>query len=226
MAYNTVYRITEKKAPDGFVLDDTPIYFLVAKANTDGNYPTYPDGVDVWYESDTYECRVGNRRGTATVEKLFKDLGQAVSPINGTYRFGIYDTENPAGDPMQTVTLTFVSGQAASNKAVFTNLELDKTYYIYELDDNGKPISAGATALVDGKKFHVTYSDGSAVTIAGSKDNPTVTVTNSVSYQKLPETGGIGTTPYTAGGLLVTAAAAMLLLLCNYKKRRETSEVS
>lgn len=55
MAYNTVYRIVETKAPDGYVLDVAPHYFLVAKANADGSYPEYPDGVDVWYESDTYE---------------------------------------------------------------------------------------------------------------------------------------------------------------------------
>lgn len=55
MAYNTVYRIVETKAPDGYVLDAAPHYFLVAKANADDSYPEYPDGVDVWYESDTYE---------------------------------------------------------------------------------------------------------------------------------------------------------------------------
>lgn len=225
MAYNTVYRITETKAPVGFVLDSTPIYFLVAKADSGGSYPAYPDGVDIWYESDTYECRVGNGRGTATVTKQFEDLGQTVAQVNGTYRFGIYDTENPAGDPMQTVTMVFTAEQGAQKSATFSNLELGKTYYIYELDDNGKPIQNGATTFVDGKKFTVTYPDGSKVTIAGDGSSVTVTVNNSVSYPELPETGGAGTNLYTIGGLLLMILASFLLLY-NHNRRRKEESVS
>ena len=223
MAYNTVYRITETKAPDGFVLDSTPVYFLVAKANSAGSYP---DGVDIWYESDTYECRVGNGRGTAAVTKQFEDLGQTVEQVSGTYRFGIYDTENPAGDPMQTVTMTFTFGQMVQNTANFSNLELGKTYYIYELDDYGKPVRNGETALVDGKKFSVTYTDGSAVTIANDGSSLAVTVTNSVSYPELPETGGAGTRLYTIGGLLLMTAAGLLLPYHHSRRRKEDSRSS
>ncbi|MCI7742058.1 MAG: CHAP domain-containing protein [Clostridiales bacterium] len=226
MAYNTVYRITETKAPEGFVLDSTPIYFLVAKANSEGNYPTYPDGVDIWYESDTYECRVGNGRGTASVTKQFEDLGQPVEPISGTYRFGLYDTENPAGEPMQTATLAFTTGQTSQNTAKFSDLELGKTYYIYELDDDGKPVRNGEAALVGGNQFAVTYPDGSAVTIANDGSSLAVTVTNSVSYPELPETGGAGTKLYTMGGLLLIAAASLLLLYNHTRRRKEDSASS
>ena len=226
MAYDTVYRITETKAPEGFVLDSTPIYFLVAKANSDGSNPTYPDGVDIWYESDTYECRVGNGRGTASVTKQFEDLGQTVEPIIGTYRFGLYDTENPAGEPMQTVTLAFTTGQTSQNTAKFSDLELGRTYYIYELDDNGKPVRNGETALVGGNQFAVTYPGGSAVTIASDGSGSAVTVTNSVSYPELPETGGAGTKLYTMGGLLLIAAASLLLLYNQTRRRKEDSASS
>lgn len=218
MAYNTVYRITETKAPSGFVRTADPIYFLVAQANSDGSYPEYPDGVDVWYESDTYECRVGNGRGTATVTKQFTDLGETIDQVNGTYRFGLYDMEDPVGEPMQTATLVFEAGYTAQYTATFTDLELGKTYYIYELDDDGKAIRDGATAAIDGKRFQVTYANGSAVTIANDGSSAAVTVTNSVSYPLLPDTGGMGTTLYTVGGLLLSSAAAVLLLY-NHKKR-------
>ena len=226
MAYNTVYRITETKAPEGFVLDSTPIYFLVAKATSNGSYPTYPNGVDIWYESDTYECRVGNGRGTASVTKQFEDLGKTVEPISGTYRFGLYDTENPAGEPMQTVTLAFTTGQTSQNTPKFSDLELGKTYYIYELDDNGKPVRNGETALVGGNQFAVTYPRGSAVTIANDGSSLAVTVTNSVSYPELPETGGAGTKLYTMGGLLLIAAASLLLLYNHTRRRKEDSASS
>ena len=218
MAYNTVYRITETEAPDGFVLDSTPAYFLVAKANTDGSYPEYPDGVDVWYESDTYEYRMGNGRGEATVMKVFADLGTMADPVAGTYRFGLYDTANPEGNPMQTVSITFVTGETGEKSAKFTNLELNKTYYIYELNDSGKPIYDGKTATVNGQKFAVTYQNGFTVTIVGSESS-TVTVTNSVSYPELPETGGSGTSLYTIGGLTMLISAAVLLIIPHTKRR-------
>lgn len=219
MAYNTVYRITETEAPDGFVLDSTPAYFLVAKANTDGSYPEYPDGVDVWYESDTYEYRMGNGRGEATVMKVFADLGTMADPVAGTYRFGLYDTANPVGNPMQTVSITFVTGETGEKSAKFTNLELNKTYYIYELNDSGKPIYDGKTATVNGQKFAVTYPNGFTVTIGGSESS-TVTVTNSVSYPELPETGGSGTSLYTIGGLTMLISAAVLLIIPHTKRRK------
>lgn len=219
MAYNTVYRITETEAPDGFVLDSTPAYFLVAKANTDGSYPEYPDGVDVWYESDTYEYRMGNGRGEATVMKVFADLGTMADPVAGTYRFGLYDTANPVGNPMQTVSITFVTGETDEKSAKFTNLELNKTYYIYELNDSGKPIYDGKTATVNGQKFAVTYQNGFTVTIGGSESS-TVTVTNSVSYPELPETGGSGTSLYTIGGLTMLISAAVLLIIPHTKRRK------
>ena len=219
MAYNTVYRITETEAPDGFVLDSTPAYFLVAKANTDGSYPEYPDGVDVWYESDTYEYRMGNGRGEATVMKVFADLGTMADPVAGTYRFGLYDTANPVGNPMQTVSITFVTGETGEKSAKFTNLELNKTYYIYELNDSGKPIHDGKTATVNGQKFAVTYPNGFTVTIGGSESS-TVTVTNSVSYPELPETGGSGTSLYTIGGLTMLISAAVLLIIPHTKRRK------
>ena len=222
MAYNTVYRITETKAPVGFVLNSTPIYFLVAKANSDGSYPAYPDGVDVWYESDTYEYRMGNSRGEAAVVKRFEVAGKTVDRIEGSYHFGIFDTENPSGDPMQMVSLSFSAAQEPQNIAKFTNLELGKTYYIYELDDRGRPVLNGAKAMVDGREFTVSYTGGPAVTIAEDGSAASVTVTNCAVYAALPETGGIGTAAYAAGGLLLMTAAVMLLLYCNGKRRKKT----
>ena len=219
MRYNTVYRIVETKAPPGFVRDDTPIYFLVAKADDNKTYPDYPDGVEVWYESDTFECRVGNGRGEAVVTKVFEDMGQDALPVVGTYTFGLYDTENPTGAPMQTATITFAAGQTVQNTAKFTNLELGKRYYIYELNDAGRPIRDGVTAMVDGKRFSVRYTSGPEVVIPEG-GAAAVTVTNSVSYPELPETGGTGTERYTALGLLLSASALLLL----WKRRRRAKQ--
>ncbi len=218
MAYNTVYRIVETKAPDGYVLDVAPHYFLVAKANADGSYPEYPDGVDVWYESDTYEFRMGNGRGEASVTKCFAGLEGEASPVSGTYRFGLYDTPNPVGDPMQTVSISFADGDSGSKTAKFTNLVLGETYYLFELDDAGKPILNERVGTVNGNQFKVSYSDSAMVTIGTAQSN--VTVTNNISYPVLPETGGRGIGMFTIGGLTLMLAAAILLYTHSKRRKR------
>ena len=221
MAYNTVYRIVETKAPDGYVLDAAPHYFLVAKANADGSYPEYPDGVDVWYESDTYEFRMGNGRGEASVTKCFAGLEGEASPVSGTYRFGLYDTPNPVGDPMQTVSISFADGDSSSKTAKFTNLVLGETYYLFELDDAGKPILNERVGTVNGNQFKVSYSDSAMVTIGTAQSN--VTVTNNISYPVLPETGGRGIGMFTIGGLTLMLAAAILLYTHSKRRKGEST---
>lgn len=211
MKYNTVYCLTETKAPDGYVLDSTPHYFVVAKQDDDGDYPPFPENVTVWYQSANYTYQAYNHKGEATVAKEFQDAGgNTLDKIDGTYRFGIYADETPASDPLQTVSIEIKNGGLES-KAVFTNLELGKTYYIYELDDESKPIKNDTSATVNGKRFSVTYTGGPAVTISADGTNAaTVTVTNRVNYSELPETGGTGTIPYTTGGLLLILCAGIL----------------
>ena len=226
MAYNTVYQITETAAPPGYILDGSPSYFIVAKANEDGSYPAYPGGVTVYYDSSTYTCEIGNHKGEATVEKRFSDPeNQSLEKVNGTYRFGIFNTAEP-GTPLQTVVITIQNGSAA-NTGKFTGLELGKTYYIYELDDDGLPVSGGTLAMVDGKLFDVTYTSGPAVTVpSDGTAAAAVTVTNQVHYTALPQTGGAGTNLYTMGGLLLIAAASLLLLYKHIRHRKEDTASS
>lgn len=56
--------------------------------------------------------------------------------------------------------------------------------------------------------------------IPANSENRVFQITNTPITYTLPETGGIGTLPYTAGGLLLMAAAA-LLLGQEIKRRRE-----
>ena len=229
MSHNTVYCLTETKAPEGYVLDAVPHYFAVAKQEADGKCPTFPNGVTVWYQSADYTYQAYNHKGEATVAKAFLDAGgKQLEKIDGTYRFGIYAEEDPTGKLLQTVTITYANSTVTpeSGTAKFTNLTLGKTYYIYELDDNSVPIRGDNTlATVNGANFLVTYSNGPAVTIPKS-GTAAVTVTNQVCYPELPRTGGAGTTLYTKGGVLLTASAMFLLLYYHTKRRKEESASS
>ena len=152
--------------------------------------------------------------------------GSQLANIDGAYRFGIYTEANPTGDPLQTVTITYVNSTVTpeSGTAKFTNLTLGGTYYIYELDDSGQPISGNVPATVNSSSFLVTYTNGPAVTVpADGSAAATVTVTNQVCYPELPNTGGAGTIPYTIGGFLLLTGAAFLLLYHHTKRRKEDS---
>lgn len=227
MRYNTVYCLTETAAPEGYVLDAVPHYFAVAKQEN-GSYPTFPDGVTVWYQNADYTCQAYNHKGEATVAKAFLDAGgKPLAKIDGAYCFGIYAEENPIGNPLQTVTITYANSTVTpeSGTAKFTNLTLGKKYYIYELDDNDVPIRGDNTlATVNGSSFLVTYTNGPAVTVpTDGSAAATVTVTNQVCYPELPNTGGAGTIPYTIGGFLLLTGAAFLLLYRHTKRRKEDS---
>lgn len=228
MWYNTVYCLTETVAPKGYVRDAAPHYFAVVKKQDDGSYPTFPNGVTVWYQSADYTYQAYNHKGEATVAKKFLDAGgKPLEKIDGTYRFGIYAEANLTGNPLQKVTITYANNTVTpeSRTAKFTNLTLGGTYYIYELDDNDVPIRGDNTlATVNGANFLVTYSNGPTVTIPESGTAAdTVTVTNQVCYPELPNTGGAGTIPYTIGGFLLLTGAAFLLLYHHTKRRKEDS---
>ena len=227
MSYNTVYCLTETVAPEGYVLDAVPHYFAVAKQQEDGKCPTFPNGVTVWYQSADYTYQTYNHKGEATVAKAFLDVGgNHLAKIDGAYRFGIYAEANPTGNPLQTVTITYANSTVTpeSGTAKFTNLTLGGTYYIYELDDSGQPISGNVPATVNSSSFLVTYTNGPAVTVpADGSAAATVTVTNQVCYPDLPNTGGAGTIPYTIGGFLLLTGAAFLLLYHHTKRRKEDS---
>ena len=227
MSYNTVYCLTETVAPKGYVLDAVPHYFAVAKQQEDGKCPTFPNGVTVWYQSADYTYQAYNHKGEATVAKAFLDAGgNHLAKIDGAYRFGIYAEANPTGNPLQTVTITYANSTVTpeSGTAKFTNLTLGGTYYIYELDDSGQPISGNVPATVNSSSFLVTYTNGPAVRVpADGSAAATVTVTNQVCYPELPNTGGAGTIPYTIGGFLLLTGAAFLLLYHHTKRRKEDS---
>lgn len=227
MKYNTVYCLTETAAPEGYVLDAVPHYFAVAKKQDDGSYPTFPNGVTVWYQNADYTYQAYNHKGEATVAKAFLDAGgNHLAKIDGAYRFGIYAEANPTGNPLQTVTITYANSTVTpeSRTAKFTNLTFGGTYYIYELDDSSQPISGNVPATVNSSSFLVTYTNGPAVTVpTDGSAAATVTVTNQVCYPELPHTGGAGTIPYTIGGFLLLTGAAFLLLYRHTKRRKEDS---
>lgn len=232
LEFNQIYCLTETKAPDGYLLDSTPVYFAVAKGNRENVvmvYPDFPENVNVWYGGSTYTYTFYNSSGEAAVTKQFlkSDGTVADRSVNGTYRFGLYAEvqTGTAADPLQILTITYqnnvpvyqLNGNGVS-RPVFTGLTPGETYYIYELDTDGNPVFDGTTALIDRFSFVVTYPGGenpNRVTIgtasSSSAEMPTVEVNNQSTAILLPSAGGSGTTLYYLFG-----ASAFLLALLGY----------
>ena len=240
MNYNTIYKVTETKAPSGYAVNSEPIYIMVPrKAKNVTDYSDYVNDcisdsrIHKQYKS-TYELTVLNHKGEITVEKKFKGPGgQNANPVSGTYKFGLYEnangtnTTNPGGTtsttaPLQTVTITYNAAETGSRTAKFTNLDLTKTYYVFELDDEGKPIkNSTIAATVNKMEYFTSYENpktaGTATGGNSAVSGNTVTVTNQIRVKELPSTGSYGSLIYRLAGAILILFAGLLMLI-NIKK--------
>ena len=237
MDYNTIYKVTEIKAPAGYVADSEPIYIMVPRIE-DGQ-SDYPVNVKQWMElkdlktgkaliniqyQSTYELTVLNHKGEITVEKRFKDPGgHDANPVSGTYKFGLYENVDGTATPLQTITITYDAAETGSKTAKFTNLELLRTYYVFELDDSGNPIKDSATVATVNKMEYFTSYENKTTADAASKRNSavsgdTVTVTNQSRVKELPSTGSYGSLIYRLAGTILILFAGLLVLI-NIKKQ-------
>lgn len=251
MDYNTIYKVTEETAPTGYVADSKPIYIMVPR-KVDG-VSDYSNDVKQWMQmkdpetqkelihvqyQSTYELTVLNHKGEITVEKKFKDPGgHNSSPVSGTYTFGLYEnadgtnttnSTNPAGTtsitaPLQTITITYNAAEKDSKTAKFTNLDLKKTYYVFELDDNGNPIKDSATAATVNKMEYFTsyekpQTGGTATGGNSAVSGDTVTVTNQIRVKELPSTGSYGPLIFRLAGAVLIFFAGLQMLI-NIKRR-------
>lgn len=168
----------------------------------------------------TVHNRLDGSSGLIMVHKAFETLdGSALERLDGRYTFGLYDTPDADGAPLQTASVVYANGTVtpADGAARFSGLTIGRTYYVFEMDDSGVPIRNGAHAVADQKPFFVT---GSGADAALSIDAPTVeiTITNRTDYAELPMTGGSGTGIFYAAGAALCAGAAVLLA---GKRRRQ-----
>lgn len=241
LKFNQIYQLQETKAPKGYVLDSTPMYIVVARANdegqlldSNGNKLTIPSNVYVWSSDRSYLRTAYNRKGTITVNKHFRAYESDTdgTPVEGTYTFGLYEyNSGQMGKLLKTATVTYARGADGKNvgiqgnPATFTGLDfLDengngKTYVVRELDANGQPIGDGSKSEINGRYFQVQYDTyGSILKLTSDSPDQYTNIVNVMPYEELPNTGGIGTWPYLMGGGAFMSAVALLYLY--YRKRR------
>lgn len=227
LQYDTLYRITETKAPDGYVLDDEPIYILDVKDKD--NYVNtvkqkIKDGeLNILYKQENFDLDVMNHKGEITVVKKFINdaAGKSTKPVSGTYRFGLYDDKNTLLQPIKTITYSANDNPDKSVK--FENLELDKTYYVYELDDKDQPITdTSREVTINTMNYQVVYKNETQNTDTSSARNgETIVVTNKSRTKILPSTGSMGTLIYRLLGATLVVASLICLSNINKNNRKE-----
>ena len=226
--FDTLYKITETKAPDGYVLDNKPIYILDLKdKEKDTSYLekvktlVKENKLYVIYKQQNFDIQVQNHKGEITVVKKFINdaAGNLHNPVSGTYKFGLYTDENNLTTPLQTVSITYNASETQEKSVKFINLKLDKTYYVYELDDKDKPITDSNVHVINGLEYLTTYSTNNAV-----QNGDTVTVTNQSRVKQLPSTGSYGTLIYRISGTMLVLAS--LIVLTNINKKNHLNDKS
>lgn len=223
LQYDTLYRITETQAPYGYVLDDKPIYILDVKDKD--NYVNtvkqkIKDGeLNILYKQENFDLDVMNHKGEITVVKKFINdaAGKLTKPVSGIYRFGLYDDKNKLDEK----AIIYDAGDTQDKSVKFENLELNKTYYVYELDDQDKPITdTSKEVTINTMNYQVVY-EKNGITLSSDKSSETIVVTNKSRTKILPSTGSMGTLIYRLLGATLVVASLIYLSNINKNNRKE-----
>ena len=223
LQYDTLYRITETQAPYGYVLDDKPIYILDVK-DKDNYVNTVKQKIkdrelNILYKQENFDLDVMNHKGEITVVKKFINdaAGKSTKPVSGIYTFGLYDDKNKLDEKV----IIYDAGDTQDKSVKFENLELNKTYYVYELDDQDKPITdTSKEVTINTMNYQVVY-EKNGITLSSDKSSETIVVTNKSRTKILPSTGSIGTLIYRLLGAMLVVASLICLSNINKNKRKE-----
>lgn len=226
MQYNTIYKVTETKAPKDYVKSEQELYIMVPRVESGKtDYSDYvktciqDDRIKVQYQ-ETYVLTVYNHKGEITVEKKFKNPAyHDMNPVTGKYHFGLYENKDGTEKLLQTIWIQYDEGSTDTKSNKFINLELDKTYFVYELDDQNNPIKDSGVHVINRLEYITSYSTNNAV-----QNGATVTVTNQSRVKQLPSTGSYGTLIYRISGAMLVLAS--LIILTNINKKNHLNDKS
>ena len=232
MDFNTIYEVKETNTVNGYILDGNSYYIMRAKKEDSGN--DYSDYVKeyikiayqnskdkhyiVAYDKDYFLVKIYNAQQGITVKKQFTNNAAETehNPVSGTYKFGLYNNADGTGDAIEIIEIKYDPTDKGVKTAKFKNQKLNTDYYVFELDQNDKPIKASdGEATINSMQYEVVYDNkGNPTNKAQVGD--TVTVTNKSRTKILPSTGGIGTLIYRLLG--ATLVVVSVICLSNIKK--------
>lgn len=227
---NTLYRLTETKAPAGYSKASAPYYFIYQASGSD-EAAAYNDavggcsgeGIPVQNAANLLYCANGkaselfvpNTANSLTIIKHWRDkdnntLTAAQAKLDEVEVY-LYCYKTSEGKdtatlyPHQNTVTLLKSKDWTATVPIADDYLNDYTFYIKEKDGNSS-------------RFTVVYDQPEGVTV-GNTLTFTNTETDNADYE-LPSTGGSGTLPYTAvGGTMMLSALAYSFI--HRKRRRE-----
>ena len=158
--------------------------------------------VNLYYTGSMYQYTWPNSRASVSISKTFYD-GASNNPVSfpsGEFRFGLFY----GGNLIQTLTISNISGKMtylrtengiteSEKEPLFTGLNTNDVYAIYELDDNGNQIKNGFSASVNGVTYKVNYQNDSSALSTADSSVQTFSISNrtsaSISVKKIWEDG-------------------------------------
>lgn len=233
---DTLYRLTETKAPKGYTRPENPYtYFVMLKNKTKDDFNSEMESSGVvkdsirFFSANGGSIYIPNDCTSISVKKLWvdKETGEETDPRMESIEVQLfqhkgspeeegipYDSDdNPielnAENNWSYTWETLPKDDGSGNTYYYTVKELDEDGNVIE---NGKPVD-------DGDTFTVTYRNNKGI------EKGEVVVTNKVPPKQLilPETGGPGTIPYTVGGAILTVFSALLLYIKSIRRKEGQS---
>ena len=231
-SYNTIYEVKERNTPDGYIKDDSSYYIICVDKENSDDYSDYVKQCIAYFETQSnkkykiaystkdFNLTIYNSQTGIVVKKAFINnaTGTSHKPVSGTYTFGLYDNSQGNGLPLQVKTITYSTGETEEKTTKFINLNLDTTYYVFELDDEGNPITDTSQEVKVNKLPYVVDYKVKGNSTSKAVVGDLVIVTNSLRTKKLPSAGSRLTLIYRQLGLVMVGVSSIVLLIV-YKNR-------
>lgn len=199
---NQLLKLVETKAPTGYVLpegDDAIRYFYVS--DSDSAVPAWLKKFDA------------------------KNVDCAIFVPNQKGNFEVLKTDSTTGEPLSGASFAIYSSKDCDDgDIVFRGLELDQVnapgvHYFGDLDVDGTAYYLKETAAPEGYTisehvWEISFDESGLRVDGKTVDGFRLTVANTpegddTDYFMLPGTGGMGTMPFLAAGLVILASCAM-----------------
>ena len=229
---NVLYRLTETKAPDNYILDSTPKYLFFYEKGTDpkeafktalGSESITDNGQTVTVDNVTFGCSTNTTQ--LTVRNTYNQLTVKKYWLSAVDGKPLADADIPVNS-IQVDLYRYTEGETAQNAVPVNTQYLNK--------GNGWSFTWSGESQIpaadeNGKKYYYLVKEvatGNWVTEINNNNGiqtGKIFITNKVySGYVLPSTGGMGTVPFAAVGGMLTVGAA--LLLAKRKKHEEKGE--
>ena len=230
---NVLYRLTETKAPDNYILDSTPKYLFFYEKGADpkeafktalGDTPITDHDKTVTVDDVTFGCSTNTTQ--LTVRNTYNQLTVKKYWLSAVDGKPLADADIPVNS-IQVELYRYTEGQTAQDAVLMDTQYLNKDNNSWSYTWAGENQIPAADE--EGHRYYylvkeVTNGNWVAeITNNSGIQTGKIFITNKVySSYELPSTGGMGTVPFAAVGGMLTVGAA--LLLAKRKKHEEKGE--